>query len=138
MSNEKLCPFSKPLIGQWCRCPYARLADRCSGKMTCSREADYLESCQGLVEVIKKHSQFILGISDTHAELTHTQLMKIRCGGLQGMSRELGADQAEAPLVRAVIDQATAEYGNLNDFPFNKILKDIQSFSHRKQKRRQE
>lgn len=136
MNDEKLCPFSKPLIGQWCRCPHARLTDRCSGKMTCCRETDFLESCQGLVAILQKQSQFILGTSQAHAELTHTQLMKIRCGGLRGMSRELGCDQAEAPLVRAVIDQAIADYGHINNFPFETIIQDIQSFSHRKQKRK--
>ena len=136
MNDETLCPFSKPLVGQWCQCPHAILMDRCSGKMQCGRESDFLDSCQSLVDVLRQHSRFVLGLTQPNAELTHTQLMKIRCGGLQGMSREMGHAPQEIPAVRIIYDQVIAEYGNIDQFPFDKILKDIQSFSHRKQKSR--
>ena len=104
--------------------------------MRCGRESDLLASCQSFVVILRQHSRFVLGITQASTELTHTQLMKIRCGGLRGMSRELGHEPQAVPAVRVIYDQVIAEYGDIDHFPFDRILKDIQSFSHRKQKNR--
>lgn len=136
MNDEVLCPFSKPLVGRWCQCPHARLVDRCSGKMKCSRGSELLASCQNFVAVLRLQSRFIIGFTQANTALTHTQLMKIRCGGLRGMSRELGHAEDEIPFVRVIHDQVIERYGDLESFPFDKIVKDIQLFTHRKQKSR--
>lgn len=130
MSENILCPFSKPIIGNWCHCQYANLEERCSGKMSCKQPADFLESCYELVNTLKDNSRFVLGLHDDHALLTHAQLMKIRCGGLKGMQRVLHCDDA-IPEVRNVIDVATARFGTIREFPFTEIMPDIKQFSHR-------
>lgn len=130
MTNKVLCPFSKPIIGNWCQCEYANLEERCSGKMSCIRAADLLPVCQNLVSVLKKNSCFVLGISDSDIELTHAQLMKIRCGGLLGMRRVLKAGE-HLPDVVDIINQTELQFGSLTDFPFSEIMPDIKAFSHR-------
>lgn len=132
---ENLCPFSKPLIGQWCQCPHARLADRCSGKMICNKEAQLMNSCLDLVNQLTQKSRFILNLKAQDIELTHAQLMKIRCGGLQGMHRLLGFNQADIPDVRLLIDTISQKYAEIQYFPFEMIIKDIKDFSHRNKKR---
>ncbi|MCW8825384.1 MAG: hypothetical protein OQK78_03065 [Gammaproteobacteria bacterium] len=132
MEEERLCPFSKPIIGQWCRCPHARLAERCSGKMICSREEDYRDSCIGLADLLREKSRFVLGIAAEDEELTHAQLMRLRCGGLLGMQRILELDVAEPPVVRGVMDAAEKQYGELSEFPFSEIVRDIKAFNHRR------
>jgi hypothetical protein len=131
MKDEMLCPFSKPIIGNWCRCPHARLAERCSGKMDCTRPQDYLDSCQALVELLRERSRFVLRLGENDSEMTHAQLMKIRCGGLLGMRRVLGLG-SEPPAVREVIDAANWRYGAVEAFPFSEVVADIQAFRHRR------
>ena len=125
-----LCPFSKPIIGNWCQCEFAHLHERCSGKMTCLEEEKYLSGCVGLVDLFKEKSRFILGITSNEIELTHMQLMKIRCGGLLGMQRIL-SDINEAPEVLNIIELSKEKYGDMRNFPFNEIVQDIKGFSHR-------
>lgn len=134
MHPEKLCPFSKPLIGNWCRCEHARLAERCSGKMVCGEAGTCLDACTGLVDRLRDNARFVLGISETETDLTHAQSMKIRCGGLRGMQSVMQLSQ-DTPVVTAVIAAANTCYGSLEDFPFNEILQDIRAFSHRKKAR---
>ncbi|MBD3609951.1 MAG: hypothetical protein HUJ30_05320 [Gammaproteobacteria bacterium] len=131
MSDHALCPFSKPIIGQFCQCEHAVLSERCSGKMNCRRDADLLESCHELADEFLLKAHFVLSISSNEEELTHAQVMKVRCGGLKGMQRVLGIDAQAVPAVREVIKSATEQYGSLLDFPFNEVMPDIQSFSHR-------
>ena len=132
MNGNSLCPFSKPIIGNWCQCPYASLADRCSGKMFCARAADYQESCAALVEMLKEKSRFVLGLGQDVGDLTHAQLMKIRCGGLLGMQRVLKMETGAPPAVREVLAAAESQYGDVSSFPFSEIVRDIKAFRHRK------
>ncbi len=136
--KKTLCPFSKPIIGNWCQCQHANLDERCAGKMTCLRAHDYLAGCYALVDIFREKSRFVLGLSHADSELTHMQLMKIRCGGLQGMQRIL-MDKSEAigvPDVLQLIQLAEQRYGEVDAFPFSEIVSDIQNFSHRTKKHR--
>lgn len=131
--KNTLCPFSKPIIGNWCRCELANLEERCAGKMTCKKSDQHLAGCRNLVDIFKEKSRFVLGLSSQEDELTHQQLMKIRCGGLQGMHRVLQGDN-RIPDVLETLELARKRYNNLEDFPFSEIVKDIQDFTHRKKK----
>lgn len=133
-SKLKLCPFSKPLAGDWCTCPYAILVEQRAGKMACGREDEFLDSCTELSEVFKDKSRFVLGVSD-ESELTHAQLMKVRIGGLLGMQRVLTGETETLPAVREVIDGVVERYGSVDRFPFNEIVRDIRAFKHRKSSR---
>lgn len=133
MSQQVICPFSKPIIGGWSQCEFANLEERCSGKMGCKKGAEHLEQCHHLVDLLKEKSRFVLGLSDTQSDLTHAELMKIRCGGLGGMQRLLGFEDPVAD-IPWVIEQAIKKYTVLEDFPFSEIMPDITAFSHRKKK----
>jgi len=135
MSDHGLCPFSKPIIGQWCRCQHAILAERCSGKMACGKTAEYRAGCVELVSMFKQQSRFVLGLASDQAQLTHAQSMKIRCGGLLGMQRVLQLSASDRPDVIDMITGAAQQFGQLSAFPFNEIVRDISRFSHRKKLR---
>ena len=135
--KKTLCPFSKPIIGNWCQCQHANLDERCAGKMTCLQAQEHLSGCYALVDIFREKSRFVLGLSRADSELTHMQLMKIRCGGLLGMQRilmnETGA--SGTPNVLQLIQLAEQRYGEVDNFPFSEIVSDIQSFKHRTKKR---
>jgi len=131
-NNIEICPFSKPILGRWCQCEHSKLADRCSGKLSCTRKDDLKESCLELDEAFKINTRFILGVIDSDTELTHAQLMKIRCGGLLGMKKVLKLDNDELVNVRTVISNIESLYGKIDDFPYSEIVKDIKLFKHRK------
>jgi hypothetical protein len=105
--------------------------------MRCLKEADYYASCSNLADLLQNNSRFVLGLGHDDVELLHAQLMKIRCGGLLGMQRVLAPGGDEPPAVREIIDKANASYGDVSQFPFNEIVRDIRAFSHRKKKRQQ-
>jgi len=136
MTDELLCPFSKPIIGDYCRCPHAVLAERCSGKMVCSRDDELRASCDELVDLFRQKAHFVLSISSIDSELTHAQSMKIRCGGLLGMQRVMGLVSGDVPMIREMMNTAEKEYGSVAEFPFSEIMPDIQNFNHRRKLRK--
>jgi len=106
--------------------------ERCAGKMVCKQPEKYLSHCRELVNLFKEKSRFVLGISQHQNELTHMQLMKIRCGGLLGMHRLLTNSQDSIPNVLQTMELAHNTYGDIRNFPFSEIVKDINDFNHRK------
>lgn len=133
--DSLLCPFSKAILGQWCRCDFARLAERCSGKMICAHPGDHLATCLHLTALLKKNARFSLNLSNTDDQISHAQAMKIKCGGLQGMQRILEPGAEGIPSIVALVARAREDYGNLEEFPYGKIIRDIAGFNHRKGKR---
>lgn len=133
--KKTLCPFSKPIIGHWCKCQYANMDERCAGKMTCLKAEQYISGCYELVEIFKEKSRFVLGLPHQDTELTHMQLMKIRCGGLLGMQKNLSAQPSDIPDVLETIQLAKDKYGDLAQFPYSEIVRDIKEFTHRKRKK---
>ena len=129
--DSELCPFSKPILGKWCSCPYARIAELCSGKMSCTRADDLQETCLELDNAFRVNTRFILGTKSDAEELTHAKLMKIRCGSLLGMQRVLAMDEQQVVSIRDVIDKTIATFGSLDEFPYNEIVQDIKQFKHR-------
>lgn len=133
MAQEKtLCPFSKPIIGNWCQCQHARLMDRCSGKMVCTRADDLKIKCLELDSAFKTKMRFLLGITGEQGELTHAQLMKIRCGGFMGMQKVFKLETPQPPDVRVLIERTLKDFQSIEDFPYNEIVQEIKNFKHRK------
>lgn len=131
MNIVDLCPFSKPILGKWCQCSHARLAERCSGKMICSQAQEYRQSCMELDELLKTNSRFIFGQSSQQVELTHAQLMKIRCGGLTAMQKVLGLNSAKPLDILDLIQSTRQQFQDMTEFPYNEIVRDIKEFKHR-------
>ena len=132
--KKTLCPFSKPIIGGWCKCQFANLDERCAGKMTCLEADQYRSGCYELVELFREKSRFVLGLSTDENELTHKQLMQIRCGGLLGMQRVL-CNQQQQPDVLGMLQLAEEKYEHISAFPFSEIVRDIKTFSHRRKRK---
>lgn len=133
INDKDLCPFSKPILGDWCQCPHAQIMDRCSGKMSCTSRKNLQKDCLRLVELLRNNASFVLGISGMQDQLTHNQYMKIKCGGIQGMQRVLeGKHARDLPMITEIITDVRDLYGTLEQFPYAEIVDDIRSFSHRK------
>ncbi|MDH5184149.1 MAG: hypothetical protein OEX12_09695 [Gammaproteobacteria bacterium] len=103
--------------------------------MSCTKDAELRSGCEELVDLFKAKAHFVLSMSSIDEELTHAQMMKIRCGGLLGMQRVLHMDSDDVPVVRDLMAAAEASYGSVLEFPFSEIMPDIQCFNHRRKKR---
>jgi len=108
--------------------------EACTGKMACNRESQYHMSCSNLVNTLKESASFILGINKHNTELTHSQSMKVRCGGILGMQRVMGIDVDHPPVIPDILSACEHQYNTIDDFPFNEIVQDIKTFNHRKRR----
>lgn len=100
-------------------------------RFKCTKE-ELRDTCVDLVAVLREKSRFVLGITDDGSEMTHTQLMKLRCGGLLGMQRVFNSDDEKLASIREIIAKTESVYGDVEKFPFSEIMRDIKEFNHRK------
>lgn len=122
------CVFQGALLARQAECA---LALRCSlaerEELACGQAAAHL-NCETLERLFLERATFPLHLHP-HAPLTHATVMKLQCGGLQGLQRVLQAERAD---VHRLVGQAQAEHGSLTALPWDGIVPHIVAWQPRR------
>lgn len=132
--NRLPCVFEKALLSRCAVCQLAAshaLAERES--IACTSPLARAD-CGQLSGLLREKSAFALRLTTTQRILPHAMLMKIQCGGLQGLQQVLDAE-APAPDVRRLVLLARDKFGELAALPFSEIVKGIAAFQIRKRRK---
>jgi hypothetical protein len=131
--NRLPCVFEKALL---CRCAVCSLA---AHHALAEREALACTSpvaralCGRLSGLLREKSAFALKLADTRRILPHALVMKIQCGGLQGLQRVLDPE-APAPDVHKLVRLGRERHGELEDLPFSEIVKGVAAWQGRRRR----
>ena len=93
--NRRPCIFERALLARHAVCELAanhQIAERES--IACSQPAAHAD-CAQMAELLREKSSFALRLTATQRILPHAMVMKIQCGGLDGLRTLL--DPARAP-----------------------------------------
>ncbi|HZV55314.1 MAG TPA: hypothetical protein VFF82_10285 [Rhodocyclaceae bacterium] len=129
--NRLPCVFEKALLSRCAVCQLAAshaLAER--ETIACSSPLARAD-CGQLSGLLREKSAFALRLTNTQRILPHAMVMKIQCGGLQGLQQVLDAE-APAPDVRRLVLLAREKLGELAALPFSEIVKGVAAFQLRK------
>jgi hypothetical protein len=129
--NRLPCVFERALLARHAVCELAashQIAER--ETVACSQAAAHAD-CARLSQLLREKSAFALGVTDTQRILPHAMLMKIQCGGLDGMKRVFDPD-ALAPNVRRLLRLAQEQSGALEALPFSEVVKGIAAWKGRR------
>jgi len=129
--NRLPCVFEKALLSRCAVCQLAAshaLAER--ETIACSSPLARAD-CGQLSGLLREKSAFALRLTNTQRILPHAMVMKIQCGGLQGLQQVLDAE-APAPDVRRLVLLAREKFGELAALPFSEIVKGVAAFQLRK------
>jgi hypothetical protein len=83
--------------------------------------------------LLRDKSAFALGLTDTQHVLPHAMVMKIQCGGLDGLKTLLDAE-AVAPDVRRLVRLAQECYGDLAALPFSEVVQGVAKWQGRRRR----
>ncbi len=129
--NRLPCVFERALLARHAVCELAtshQIAER--ETVACSQVAAHAD-CARLSQFLRGKSAFALGVTDTQRILPHAMLMKIQCGGLDGMKRVFDPD-ALAPNVRRLLRLAQDQCGELEALPYSEIVKGVAAWKGRR------
>jgi len=136
--NPFACPFQKAILARRCGCArlvHFHIAER-EGAGCNLPEAR--EVCVKLLDLLRRNARFSLKLVDfPTAVLPHGKEMKVQVGGLQGLAQAMAwQDPARIENIHALVGEAMAAYGALEDLPYQEILKGILRFEGRPGRRR--
>jgi hypothetical protein len=129
--NRLPCVFEKALLSRCVVCDLSvrhLLAERetvaCTDPL--SRAA-----CGQLAGLLREKSAFALKLKEAARILPHAMVMKLQCGGLNGLKDVLDPE-APAPNVKRLVRQAQAEFGSLEALPFSRIVQGVAHWQGRR------
>lgn len=155
--NPTRCYFEKLLLLRYGNCEQAKklfLAER--EAFACNSE-DAQQKCLKLLENLRSNARFSLQVTQANGQLAHAKEIKVQAGGLFGLQQLLSnqnltqtevlhdddakfGEQAQkhAPIenVFATINEALAQYRELDSIPYNEIVKTIVNFKLPERKRK--
>ena len=133
------CEFEKSLTNNKARCSCAShfwLADR-EGYACRSEQAS--ARCRQLLDNLRENSRFILKLAYTTDKLPHNMEIRVQVGGLHGIEQLFGSDPPGViGDIHKLIAAVEAEYGNLDNLPFDRIIQSISRYQGRKSRKRSE
>lgn len=129
--NRLPCVFERALLARHAVCEYAvrhQIGER--ETIACAQPPARV-LCGELNGLLREKSAFALRLTNTVRILPHAMLMKIQCGGLNGLRDLLDAD-AVAPNVQHLVRLAQERHGELADLPFTEIVKGVAAWKGRR------
>ncbi len=129
--NRLPCVFERALLARHAVCDLAlrhQIAERES--ISCA-QPDAHGACSRMSGLLREKSAFALGLTATGRILPHAMVMKIQCGGLDGLKALLDAD-APAPDAGRLVRLATERYGDPGALPFSEIVQGVAAWKARR------
>lgn len=129
--NRLPCVFERSLLARHALCDLAvrhQIAERES--IACTEVAAHA-ACAQMSELLREKSSFALGLTATRRILPHAMVMKIQCGGLDGLKALLDPD-ATAPDAGRLVRLAVERYGDLGALPFSEIVQGVAAWKARR------
>lgn len=133
--NPLACPFEKAILICQCGCREAGRINIAEREAVNCLDAAALEDCVQLLGLLRHNAAFALKLTHVDEVLPHAKHVKVQCGGLLGLQRVLQPEWAEErPVadIRGLVLAALARFGNLQELPYNEIIRGIAGFQARR------
>ena len=125
------CVFEHALLARHALCDLAvrhQIGERES--IACTEAAAHA-ACAQMSELLREKSAFALGLAATGRILPHAMVMKIQCGGLDGLKALLDP-AATAPDAARLVRLAAERYGDVAELPFSEIVQGMAAWKARR------
>lgn len=126
--NRLPCIFRRALLARHAVCECAVRREVSGRESIVCAQPVARASCGELHGLLREKSAFALGLTDARRSLPAAKLMKIQCGGLNGL-RDAVDPGAVAPSVHRLVRLAKEQFGELDALPFSEIVKGIAAWT---------
>jgi len=155
--NHQPCVFEKIMLLGYGNCLSSNkilLAER--ETIACSNK-DKQEKCKVVLNTIRRNARFALGITQAKEKLPHSKELKVQAGGLFGIqqilkdrdasdisellndkSRYEERDNKPIENIEQSVASAFEKYKDIQNFPFEEIVKTIKRFNHLSKRNRKD
>lgn len=133
--NQCPCPFEKAILSSRCGCEnFQRLNIAEREAAACVSDCAQ-QQCVELLEQLYQNSRFALQQADVNSPLAHAQMMKLQCGGLQGLQSILQSQKPEKiNNIKVLVTMAFTKYEDIKEIPYQEIVQFISHYEVRKKR----
>lgn len=131
--NDLPCVFERALIARHAVCHHALRRQIAEREAVACGQPQAEAVCATLAALLRENSAFALGLTGTRRILPHAMVMKIQCGGLEGLRALLDA-AAEVPDVPRLAELARARYGEFAELPFSELMQSVAAWKARRRR----
>ncbi len=127
--ESSACPFAPSILAGCAACPLAHRARVAEGERVICPSPGNRDRCTALREALQKHSAFALGVREPDTPLPHAKILRMLCGGLEGLATVLGASTRD---IRGLADSAHRH--GIGDLPWPEVMRAVSGFSARRRR----
>lgn len=131
--NRLPCVFERVLLAKHAVCEYAVRHQIAERETVACAQPPARASCGELNGLLREKSAFALRLTDANRILPHAMVMKIQCGGLNGLRDLLDAD-APAPNIHELVRRAQAGHETLADLPWSRVIQGVAAWQGRRRR----
>jgi hypothetical protein len=127
--SDTACVFAKALLARAATCHLASrhvVAER--SLLECPSPVART-NCSTLAALLHERARFALRLPPAGRPLTHMQALRLQCGGLQSLQRQLQATSAD---VHGLVGQGQGRFGSLTELPWATMVPALAAWQPRK------
>lgn len=129
--NRLPCVFEQALLAGCAACALAARHTVGERETVACAQPLARAACGTLHGLLRENSAFALGVADARGRLSHAQVLKVQCGGLEGLRRALDPEAAGAD-VQSLIRIGIARHGGLDALPFSVVVQGVAAWRGRR------
>jgi len=130
------CPFASAIVLGLAACRHAEQVVRRGGSEYDCRSAPDHAACQDLFDRLKAAALPACGVEDDLTSMPHSILVKVQCGGLQGLVRLMGRAEDRIEDIAGLRAAAADTFGGAEGLPVAELVEDITAFRAERRGRR--
>jgi len=131
--SQRPCPYQKAILSGLCRCRKCQRLNIAEREMVDCISPIAHGCCVKVLEQLSQKARF--AIKQVRSPLSHIQAMKVQCGGLIGLqSLLISGNTCEIKSIKnidALVTQALEVFGNMENFPYQEIVRFISHYQVR-------
>lgn len=133
--NQCPCPFEKAILTSRCGCEKFQRLNIAEREAAACVSVSAQKQCVELLEQLYQNARFALQQSDLNSPLAHAQMMKLQCGGLQGLQSLLQPSKKDnVTNINDLIASVFSKYDDLKQIPFQEVVQFISHYQVRKKR----
>ncbi|WP_069471550.1 hypothetical protein [Candidatus Marithrix sp. Canyon 246] len=131
--NQCPCPFEKAILSSRCGCEKFQRLNIAEREAAACVSVSAQKQCVELLEQLYQNARFALQQSDINSPLAHAQMMKLQCGGLQGLQSIL-KQTGNINNINGLVKYIFTNFDDLNKIPYQEVVQFISHYQVRKKR----
>lgn len=125
------CVFSRALLARTAACECAQRRSLGEREVLECGVPVARTNCVLLMDLLRERARFALRLPVGATPLVHAQVLRLQCGGVEGLQRALGAGHRD---VHGLVALAQARHGSLTEIPWDTVVQALRDWAPRRRR----